>query len=81
MLPNGDHFYATYVFGTKYRNWLNITVAKPMTKDAEARLIHELNACKKCHDSAEVVEVVLGERESALGTRLGGVSAQMMKAA
>jgi len=37
-LENGDHFYAMYVYGTSYRQWMNVTVAKPMT--AEAKIVN-----------------------------------------
>lgn len=35
VLSNGDHFYATYVFSSLRRQWVNITVRNPMTREAE----------------------------------------------
>ena len=35
VLPNGNHFYAMYSNSDRWRSWLNVTIAKPMTPEAE----------------------------------------------
>jgi len=35
VLQNGNHFYSMYTVSDKYRRWLNVTVAHPMTPQAE----------------------------------------------
>ena len=35
VLPNGNHLYAMYSNSDQWRNWLNVTVANPMTPEAE----------------------------------------------
>eukprot|EP00435_Cladocopium_sp_Y103_P054289 s1329_g17.t1 len=35
VLPNGNHLYVMYSTSDQWRSWLNVTIAKPMTPEAE----------------------------------------------